>query len=171
MLHCSTLNGVIFLGSIAWWQYALQPAIQWAAAGGIIPVAGQQAGLHLELGLHLVYQVLWLAPAYIVTLLVSAAWYTEMAGMAVQVRPRYDARVLAAQLEQQLSKQRSPDHSKTGEYGIISSVTAVSHVHGEQNNALVYCMSPGQQQVDDKFPCTHVKCLSGPLLMPPTLHT
>jgi hypothetical protein len=113
MLNCCALNGLIFLGSIAWWEYALQPSIRWAAAAGIAPVAGQQAGMHLEATLSLVYQLLWLAPAYLVTLLVSAAWYTEMAAMAVQVRPRYDAKVLSAQAQLH-HQQRLPDLGNAG---------------------------------------------------------
>ncbi len=38
-------------------------------------------------------QVLWIAPAYAVTLLVSFSWYNDIAQRAVTVRTRHNARL------------------------------------------------------------------------------
>lgn len=96
LLHCFKVNGGIFLGSVVWWQWVLQPLLSWLLSNFVQPVAGQWATSTFESALQLVYQVVWLAPVYVVTFAVSCSLYSDMAAEAVQVRQRHAASLLAA---------------------------------------------------------------------------
>lgn len=125
MLQCCALNGGIFLGSIAWWQFLLQPSMQWAMAAGLVPLSGPVAAQRLENILYFIYQALWLAPAYAVILVVSATWYTEMAAAAVLVQPRYSARLLGLQ-QQQSPSHESPMEGRSKSTGLTEGIWALS---------------------------------------------
>ncbi|KAJ9524047.1 hypothetical protein QJQ45_022464 [Haematococcus lacustris] len=96
-IKCVVLNGFIFLGSIAWWQHALEPLISFSIQMAVAPLLPPAAASVAVTALHLSYQVLWLAPAYLTTMLVSCAMYNEMAATAVQVHPRHAAKLLSQQ--------------------------------------------------------------------------
>ena len=62
------------------------------------PAAGPQASQALELLLAGLFHVGWLAPVYVVTLMINCSWYNEMAAAAMRVMQTHPA--LAAQQQQ-----------------------------------------------------------------------
>ena len=74
LAQCFLLNGVIFLGSNLLIQFAVQPGIRWLLHVSLqtwAPAVVLQAVDSLILN---VYVWLWLAPAYLISVLVNTIW-------------------------------------------------------------------------------------------------
>mmetsp|Transcript_21350 Transcript_21350/g.36360 ORF Transcript_21350/g.36360 Transcript_21350/m.36360 type:complete len:349 (-) Transcript_21350:148-1194(-) len=95
--QCIVLNGCVFLGSLGWWEWALSPSIRWLLRHTVTPTWGPQATEVLHQCLGLLYQVAWLLPAYVITMLVSCSWYNSIAQLGVETRDRHVARLRAEQ--------------------------------------------------------------------------
>ena len=98
-LQCFLLNGVIFLGSIAFKAYVLLPIL--AFLGDILlPVADAGNGNGGESGngnvavqstASVTFTVLWLVPMYVISFLLNTIWYMEIAEgvFKAQVKDKY----------------------------------------------------------------------------------
>ncbi|KAG2444761.1 hypothetical protein HXX76_001505 [Chlamydomonas incerta] len=88
VLHCFILNGAILLGSILAWDYGLQPAVGWLLRVLVAPVLGSAAAGGGRWLLGAAFQALWLAPVYLVTMLVSCGIYNDVAKHAYLIKMR-----------------------------------------------------------------------------------
>jgi hypothetical protein len=61
--------------SIAWSSLVLQPTLRWLLATAFEPVYGRVGGALLERLLLLLFDLTWLLPAYLVTLLINCVWW------------------------------------------------------------------------------------------------
>lgn len=96
---CIKLHGGIFLGSLAWWRYIVDPCVTWLLVYTLAPVSGPGTAHAVRVVLDHVSQVLWMAPAYAITLLVSCSWYNDVAERAVHVRQQHNARLRATPVD------------------------------------------------------------------------
>ncbi|KAG2448961.1 hypothetical protein HYH02_005715 [Chlamydomonas schloesseri] len=88
VLHCFILNGAILLGSILAWDYGLQPAVGWLLRVLVAPVLGGAVAGGGSWLLAAAVQALWLAPVYLVTMLVSCGIYNDVAKHAYMIKTK-----------------------------------------------------------------------------------
>lgn len=77
--NCFLLNGFIFLGSVLMLEYGLKPLVHLVLTAVVGGTGAKTMGATL-IGL---YHLLWLAPAYLVSLLVNCIWYNEIAELVI----------------------------------------------------------------------------------------
>ena len=98
--QCLLLNGALFLGSIAVFDWVVGPAARSAAEradwamlrlgrGGEAAAAGERVAAEtVDAVSSAVFQLAWLVPIYGVSVVLSSAWYSQLADAALQLSTR-----------------------------------------------------------------------------------
>jgi Etoposide-induced protein 2.4 (EI24) len=96
--QCIVLNGVLFIGSIALLHFGLVPLLHGAGAlllrsAGASPEATALAHRAVRSAVGALFQALWVAPLYLISLLMNTIWYGRIADAAFELH--HGARVSA----------------------------------------------------------------------------
>jgi etoposide-induced 2.4 mRNA len=88
--QCILLNGLLFVGSIVLLHSALLPLLH--SVGGLVLSKG---GAHAEVTtlvqrfvqttVHLLYQVFWITPLYLISVLMNTIWYSRIADASFEL--------------------------------------------------------------------------------------
>lgn len=77
--QCFVLNGVVFLGSIAFFDYALRPMVLYILARGASdPEQAETVTSFADMVFQFLQVVLWLLPVYFISFVLNAVYYEEI---------------------------------------------------------------------------------------------
>jgi etoposide-induced 2.4 mRNA len=84
VFQCLVLNGVIFLGSIAFFNFFLSPILYKCLELFVVKDASLEM---IHKWIEWIYFGLWIAPVYLLSFILNALWYQDIASEAIELYP------------------------------------------------------------------------------------